>query len=260
MVKTLILRTAGTNCDLETKLAFEIAGAKSYLWHINRVKQNPAGLKEFNILCFPGGFTYGDDISAGKILANQIKFWLKNEISAFLNKGGIILGICNGFQVLVKAGILPDCGFRQKISLLANTSGKFEDRWVYLEINRDKINKTACNIWLKGLPETICLPIAHAEGRFYAEKEQIKQLQENRQIIFRYSDKTGKVKESYPFNPNGSMYNIAGITDLTGRVLGLMPHPERYLFKEHIPFWQKERNIIPFGRKIFENAVNYFKQ
>ncbi len=257
MVKSLVIRTAGTNCDLETKFALELAKSKVSLWHMNKLKNNPAGLLDFNIICFPGGFTYGDDISAGKVFANQLKFWFKDYLLKFIEKGGIILGICNGFQILVKTGILPDLDFEQKVSLVMNNSGKFESRWVYLKSDKNKISQTVKDIWIKGLPDIIHLPVAHGEGKFYADKNVLEKLEDNKQIIFKYVDSKGEEK-GYPCNPNGSMCNIAGISDATGKVLALMPHPERCIYPYQMPLWQQEETSA-WGIKIFENAVNYFK-
>ncbi len=253
-VKVLILRAAGTNCEMETAYAFEQAGGKVDIRHINYIKDNKNLISDYNIISIPGGFTYGDDISAGMIFAMQFNLYLQDEIKNFVEKGGVILGICNGFQVLVKSGILPDMDFNQKVSLVFNTAGKFIDRWVYLKVE----NKN--NIFFKDLPDIIMLPIAHAEGRFIGDKEIIENIENNNQAVLKYVDEKGSYS-SYPYNPNGSINNIAGITDKTGRVFGLMPHPERFIFKEQSPEWLNNRDkVTPFGKKIFENAINYFKK
>ena len=250
----LVIRTAGTNCDKETAFAFETAGAKSHLSHINEVKEKK-DLSSYQIMAVPGGFSYGDDLGAGKILSLELMLWLKDEIKRFIDKGGLIIGICNGFQVLVKTGVLPDLDFTQSVTLTDNDSHRFEDRWVYLKTA--KVGSCARSIWLKGLPEIINLPVAHGEGKFYAEKEILDKIEGNGQIAFSYSDSQGK-EAGYPLNPNGSLRSIAGITDITGKILGLMPHPERCIFKHHLPFW-KEREAVAFGLSIFNNAINYFK-
>jgi phosphoribosylformylglycinamidine synthase len=247
--KVLVIRTAGTNCDKETKFAFEISGAEAYLYHLNYVK-NKKNLLEFQVICIPGGFSYGDDLGAGKIFSLELLLWFKESIMKFIDRGGLILGICNGFQVLVKTGILPDLDFTQKVTLTFNDSGRFEDRWVYLRLQNSKI-------WFKDLPQIITLPVAHAEGRFFCNEGILDKIEKEKQVALRYVNKNGD-PDSYPFNPNGSLNAIAGITDKSGRILGLMPHPERFIFKHQYPFW-KEDDVFPWGRKIFENAIAYFK-
>lgn len=260
--KALILRTAGTNCDKETEFAFSLSGAQTYLNHINYVKEKK-DLSAYQIIVIPGGFSYGDDLGAGKIMALEIILWLKDEVRKFIAQGRLVLGICNGFQILVKTGILPDLDFQQKVTLTFNDSAKFEDRWVYLQRTEDRGQKTEDRkqrreeVWLKELPEIISLPVAHGEGKFYAEEEILDKIEKNRQVALRYVDEQGRLA-GFPFNPNGSLNSIAGITDVTGRVFGLMPHPERFIFKHQQPDW-KDRDCEPFGLKIFKNAVNYFK-
>ncbi|MCK5289227.1 MAG: phosphoribosylformylglycinamidine synthase subunit PurQ, partial [Candidatus Omnitrophica bacterium] len=173
-----------------------------------------------------------------------------DELKKFIDNGGLILGICNGFQVLVKTGILPDLDFKQKITLTSNDSARFESRWVYLKVDSK-------SVWLKNLPDVITFPIAHGEGKFYAEGDVLYKIEESGLVALRYVDESMNLAE-YPFNPNGSVNNIAGITDYTGRILGLMPHPERFIFKHHSPFW-KDKQISPFGIEIFKNSVAYFK-
>ncbi|MEO0137520.1 MAG: phosphoribosylformylglycinamidine synthase I [candidate division WOR-3 bacterium] len=252
-IKVLIVRAAGTNCDLETAYAFEFAGAQPERVYIDEVKRKD--LLDYQILVFPGGFTYGDDISAGKILANEIKYKLKDKVLKFIEKGNLILGICNGFQVLVKAGILP--GFNgyfeeQSVSLITNDSERFEDRWVDLKVYPER------SIFTRGIDGIITLPVAHAEGKFVVKNKRVLRLVE-KQIVFQYVDKEGRLA-GYPYNPNGSVMNIAGIADKTGRILGLMPHPERYIsYLQHPLHTRKRLAEEGDGFKIFKNAVNYFK-
>jgi len=254
--KVLIVRTAGTNCDKESEFAFNHAGAQTHLYHINHIKKE-RNLSDYQVICFPGGFSYGDDLGAGKILSLELSCWLKDSLKKFIDKGGLIIGICNGFQVLVKTGILPDLDFQQKVTLTFNDSARFEDRWVYLKVNSD-------SVWLKNLPEVISLPVAHGEGKFYAEGPILDKIESSGQAALKYVGEDSASAE-YPFNPNGSLNDIAGITDSSGKVLGLMPHPERFIFKHHSPFWKDKRvssfisEEVPFGLKFFENAVNYFK-
>jgi len=263
-VKVMVLRTAGTNCDAETVFAFESSGAQVDLVHINELFSEKVQLKDYHILAIPGGFTYGDDIESGRILANELSLKLGSDLCAFISEGKLIIGICNGFQVLVKSGILPGPlnkrdeqthDFSQKVTLTNNDSGKFEDRWSYLKVEGE-------SVWTQGLEKIVFYPVAHAEGKFVPLNTKIlNRLKENGQIVFRYCDVDGK-SANYPENPNGSSYDVAGITDRTGRIIGLMPHPERhFLFTQH-PFWTRLNNNGRYGQgaKIFENGVNYVKK
>jgi phosphoribosylformylglycinamidine synthase len=253
--KVLIFRTAGTNCDKETEFAFSRAGAQVELGHINLIKKNK-DFSSYQIICIPGGFSYGDDLGAGKIFSLEIILWLKDKLKKFVEGGGLILGVCNGFQVLVKAGILPNLDFSQTVSLVENDSRRFEDRWVQLKVNLD--NESLANkIWLKGLPESIYLPVAHAEGKFFCDLEILDKIKKNNQVALSYSSNLAK-DVGYPDNPNGSLDNIAGIVDETGRVFGLMPHPERYIFAHQHPDWQR-RDLTAYGLSFFHNSVDYFK-
>ncbi|MBI5573748.1 MAG: phosphoribosylformylglycinamidine synthase I [Elusimicrobia bacterium] len=257
-VKVLVLKTAGTNNDVETALGFNLAGASSDIVHINRFLRKEKKFSEYKILAIPGGFSYGDDISAGKIFANKLKYRMKNEITKFAKAGKLIIGICNGFQVLVKSGFLPFIDNNQITTLTYNDSGKFECRWVYLKtIKNEKLKMK--NFWLKNLPEIIQLPVAHGEGKFVCDKDILKKLKERSLIILKYVDENGQEK-GYPYNPNGSLDNIAGIMNPEGNVFGLMPHPERFTIKYHYPFWTRNRNIEPYGLQILKNAVDYAKE
>ncbi len=259
--KVLILRTAGTNCDMETQYAFEKAGADADRTHINRVMENKALLKNYHIIAIPGGFTYGDDIAAGKIFANELYFSLKCEIDNFIKEGKLIIGICNGFQVLVKAGLLPAferngdaAGLRQTDATLTfNDSGKFEDRWVYLKACSGKTPFVTEN-------DNIYIPVANGEGKFVTKDAgTLQKLEDSKQIIFKYVDKNGD-ETGYPWNPSGSMANIAGICDSTGQVFGLMPHPERHVEPTQHPAWTRDGlQDEGAGSVIFRNAVNYIK-
>lgn len=254
--KVLILRTAGTNCDYETRYAFEKAGAKVDVIHINTLLANKKLLHDYHILTLPGGFTYGDDISAGKILANQIKYHLNEDINAFIHEKKLILGICNGFQTLTKAGFLPSFNERdQESTLTFNDSNRFEDRWVYLKICSNK------SIFIKDADiPTLYLPIAHGEGKFITKDETVlNRITTNHQVIFQYVNERGE-ESGYPWNPGGSIQNIAGICDPTGQILGMMPHPERHVEPTQHPRWT--RNGLKEwgdGFLIFRNAVDYVK-
>jgi len=259
--KVCILRTAGTNCDKETAFAFSRAGADVDLAHVNSFIRKERSLRDYKILAFPGGFSYGDDIAAGKILANEMRCKLADELRSFVREGKLIIGICNGFQILVKAGLLPgNDALEQDASLIINDSGKFEDRWVYLKNSKFKIKNSKC-VWTKDLPEVIYLPVAHGEGKFITQDRPMLQgLKKKGQIVFQYCDKEGKFG-GYPVNPNGSSEHIAGICDATGRVLGLMPHPERHLQSQQHPRWGVSGNKTEGdGMQIFINGVNYAKK
>ncbi|MCM8796608.1 MAG: phosphoribosylformylglycinamidine synthase I [Candidatus Omnitrophica bacterium] len=261
--KVCVLRTAGTNCDKETAFAFKMAGGSVELVHINKIVSGQACLEKYHILALPGGFSYGDDISSGKIFANELKYKLRQDIEKFILDGKLIIGICNGFQVLVKSGILPgDSGFEQKASLILNDSAKFEDRWVYLKSHcrRGATLQTKC-VWTKNLPEIIYLPVAHGEGKFVVKDNTVlNQLNRNNQIVFQYCDNYGRLS-GYPFNPNGSQENIAGICDKSGRVFGLMPHPERHAYPQQHPRWTAKGNKkTGDGFQIFRNGVEYARK
>lgn len=265
--KVLILRAAGTNCDFETQYAFEKAGAEVERVHINRVLDGKVSLNDYQIMAIPGGFTYGDDIAAGKILANELYFNLKAGIDEFVNDGKLIIGICNGFQVMVKAGLLPGLGIGPEIdncrvdnpfdldaTLTFNDSGRFEDRWVYLKACSGKspfVNEG----------DDIFVPVANAEGKFVTrDAALLSMLDESGQVVYRYVDKDGVAGGQYPANPSGSLGDVAGICDPTGRIFGLMPHPERHVDGTQHPRWTREGlKEDGEGLTVFKNAVEYVK-
>ena len=255
--KALILTGFGINCDYETEFAFNLAGAETRRIHLNDIISKRVFLDDFQILAFPGGFSFGDDIASGKVLANKFRYNLENELQKFINEGKIIIGICNGFQAMVKMGVLP--GFNenykeQRVTLTFNDSGRFEDRWVYL-----KVNQSSPCIFTKGI-ENLYLPVRHGEGKFISKDNETREmLNKSEQIVVQYTDENGK-PAGYPFNPNGSEDNIAGICDETGRIFGLMPHPEAFLFRTNHPRWTREK-IAEEGQglQIFRNAVNFIK-
>jgi phosphoribosylformylglycinamidine synthase len=259
--KVCVLKSAGTNCDKETAFAFSIAGAEARLVHVNELIGARDFLDNYHILALPGGFSYGDDIAAGKILANELKCKLGSQLRAFLDDGKLIIGICNGFQVLVKCGLLPgNDSLAQEASLVINDSAKFEDRWVYLKSQKSKVKSQKC-VWTNGLPEIIYLPVAHGEGKFITrDKGVLEGLKKNNQIAFWYCDEAGRFT-GYPDNPNGSSGNIAGICDKTGRVLGLMPHPERHIYRQQHPRWQsRSQKAAGDGLRIFQNGLDYVRK
>jgi phosphoribosylformylglycinamidine synthase I len=250
-VRTLILRAPGTNCDAETVFAFEQVGSVVDSAHVNQLVRREKSLPQYQILVIPGGFTYGDDVSAGRILANELRLKLGEDIQGFVEGGGLILGICNGFQVLVKAGILsPSADSNLSLTLAGNDSNRFECRWVYLQVNQ----KSPC-IFTTGI-NTMYLPVAHGEGKVMTEAETLGKLN----VVVRYADETGNAKAGYPDNPNGSIENIAGICDASGRIFALMPHPERFIRWTQHPRWTREPpKKDGDGLGIFRNAVDWVK-
>ncbi|RDV81294.1 phosphoribosylformylglycinamidine synthase I [Ammonifex thiophilus] len=249
-VPVLILRTDGTNCDVETAYAFELAGAEPHLVHVNQLRRREVRLTDYRLLVIPGGFTYGDDIAAGKILAVELTSFLREEIGEFLAKGGLVLGICNGFQVLVRTGLLPfgRLGEVQAV-LMPNAKGRFECRWVRLRVEKSP------SLFTRGMEgQVVEWQAAHGEGCFYTNAEQLKTIEEQGLVAFRYVDAEGRPTQEYPDNPNGSLNAIAGLSDPTGRILGVMPHPERFVLPTQHPNWRRKK-IPPAGFFIFQNAV-----
>lgn len=253
-----MLRTAGTNCDAETVHALKSVGAHVELVHINELFSKKKRLSNYSFLVVPGGFSYGDDIASGRVFANQCAFRLGDELKQFVKDGKLILGICNGFQVLAKSGFLPGKNLddlAQTVSLTYNDSDRFEDRWIYL-----KKNSKVC-VFTRDLPEIIFLPVAHAEGKFIYTNDVVgMRLIDEHQIVFQYVDREGN-SAPYPDNPNGSIDDIAGICNRQGTVMGMMPHPERFVSKYQHPHWTGED--VPeegVGLQIFKNAVNYIKE
>lgn len=270
----LILRAPGTNCDVETAFAFEQAGAIAERWHINRLLENPRLFDKFQILCIPGGFSYGDDLGAGRILGLQVQVRLGEHLDRFKASGKLILGICNGFQVLLKTHVLvsTDAADVPQATLTLNDSGRYEDRWVRLAVA-----ESSC-VFLRGLRE-MELPVAHAEGKFVArDGAALVELAAQQRLVLRYrprgcshaqtdevlsipavADPAAEPTVPYPENPNGAQANVAGICDTTGRVLGLMPHPERYIVRTQHPRWTRGEGREPGdGLALFRNAIEYF--
>jgi phosphoribosylformylglycinamidine synthase len=249
--RVLVLRAPGSNCDGESAFAFERAGATADIAHLNRWLESPRLADQYQILCVPGGFSYGDDLSAGRIFGNQLQHHLADALAAFRDAGKLIIGICNGFQVLIKSGLLDsDDATGQGATLTWNVSGRYVDRWVDLRTAGDRC------VFLSGV-ESICLPIAHAEGQFRARDEQtLDRLEQNGQLVLRYAEAPGGVS---PYNPNAAQRDVAGICDRTGRVFGLMPHPERFIDPTNHPQWTRRPEIKEgAGLAIFKNAVRYF--
>jgi phosphoribosylformylglycinamidine synthase len=254
------LRAPGSNCDEETAHAFSLAGSIPERCHINRVLDHPERLTNFQVLCIPGGFSYGDDIGAGRILGNRLQHHLAAELDAFRAAGKLILGICNGFQVLLKTQLFAEPVEREFPATLAlNDSGRFEDRWVRLAVVPGNC------VFLHGI-STLELPVAHAEGRFVVKHADVfRRLDAQGQFVMRYAAQSPPatspldgVRDSvpYPDNPNGAMGNVAGFCDPSGRV---MPHPERFVDRTQHPRWTREpERDTGDGLRLFQNAVRYF--
>ncbi len=258
VVKACVLYGFGINCDYETKFAFEKAGASAERVHVNDLVAGAKKLADYHILAFPGGFSFGDDLGSGKVLANKFKFGLKKELQEFIDSGKLVVGICNGFQALAKLGLLPATNgkyFEQTTTLTFNDSGRFEDRWVYLRFN----SHSKC-VWTRKI-DGIYLPVRHGEGKFVVGDEgTLKEMRQNQQVVAQYVDKAGELA-GYPCNPNGSQENVAGICDGTGRVYGMMPHPEGFSHKTNHPRWTREPvGEKGAGLKVFENAVAYAQE
>lgn len=245
--KVIILSGYGLNCEEETKFAFEWAGGSADIVHINDLIAKPKMLLDYNILAFPGGFSYGDDTGSGKAYANKFKNHLSEELAEFLSRDTLAIGICNGFQIMTNLGILPG-------GLTYNKNGKYIDRWVDLETKGN-------SPWLKGIKK-LSVPIAHGEGHFVVDKKEYQNLKKNKQIAFTYANGEICKFQNLEKNPNGSNYDIAGVLAYNGRVLGLMPHPERAMFSHQSPLWQTSKKGKKGGEglRIFKNAIKYFKK
>lgn len=250
-LKALVLYGYGINCENESKYAIEKSGGAADILHVNKLLDEPKLLENYNMLFIPGGFSFGDDLGSGKVFGNKMKFRLRGQLEAFISSGKLVLGICNGFQVLAKMGLLPEPDFTQKVSLIANDSGHFEDRWVIL-----KGNPASPCIFTRGIG-TMLLPVRHGEGKFVAKDDGVlKALKEGNRVVFQYVDGNGDLA-GYPHNPNGSVDDITGICDASGRVFGMMPHPEAFNMPENCPYWVKGGVKEALGLRVFRNAAQY---
>lgn len=255
----------GINCETESAHAFELAGAETEIVHINDLISKKKKMSDFDIIMFPGGFSYGDDTGSGNAFANKIKNNLWDDLLEFINSGKLILGVCNGFQIMTHLGLFSEEFGKRINSLASNTNNRYECRWINI-----KNNNSNC-VFTKGVDITP-LPVAHGEGRFLCSKERFEELKKNNQIVFTYCDETGKdANREYPLNPNGAAADIAGICDKTGRIMGMMPHPERAIYSISEPEFHFKKELakrngkeipenIESNLKIFKNAVNYFNK
>ncbi len=275
--RVAVLFGFGINCDHETKAVFELVGAEADRVHVNRFVSGESSLEAYDILAVPGGFSFGDHLGSGRLLGNRMRFAMRDALRTFVEAGKPIIGICNGFQVLVKTGLLPGPAsgespdFVQRGSLTLNDSGRYEDRWVTLEFDP----KSPC-IWTKGMTRIEC-PVRHGEGKYVMPSpEDVDLLQEHHQLTVRYVDPATEPGKGisdrllpYPVSPNGSMRNIAGICDATGLVFGLMPHPEAIYARWLHPLHTRQQDVSHGaaldgwegeGLQMFRNAVEYVKQ
>jgi phosphoribosylformylglycinamidine synthase I len=251
MLKALILSGEGINTEYEMAHAVKTVGGVVNIIHVNTLIKNKKILHDYNLLIFPGGFSFGDELGSGKVLAGIFSDEMWNELMTFISQRKLILGVCNGFQVLVKMGLLPDLSGYQKATLTYNDSGRFEDRWVYL-----KINPLSPCVFTKGI-DSLYLPVRHGEGKFITDEKTLGYIAEKNLYAMQYVDEKGNLA-GYPYNPNGSIMNIAGICDESGQVFGLMPHPEAYTHFTNHPRWTRLEGLLkPNGLSIFENAKKY---
>ncbi|MFZ5570984.1 MAG: phosphoribosylformylglycinamidine synthase subunit PurQ [Thermodesulfobacteriota bacterium] len=265
-VPVLVLTGFGLNCDHETAHAFELAGATARRVHINSLIDRSATLEDFQILAFGGGFSWGDDHGAGVIQAVRMKTRLGDDLLRFVEAGKLVIGICNGFQTLVNLGLLPgvDGDYRTRsVALTHNDCGNFRDQWVRLRVN----TASPC-VFTKGIA-AMDLPVRHGEGKFYAADGMLSRLRDNQQVVLQYADADGlPAGRRFPANPNGSLLDAAGICDASGRVFGLMPHPEAFHHPTHHPQWTRRKELarrrgagweeeIETGLTIFRNAVRH---
>jgi phosphoribosylformylglycinamidine synthase len=261
-IKVLVITGFGLNCEKETSAAFELAGATAVQVHLNDLIAGKRKMDEFQILAFIGGFSFGDHLGSGTVFANRVKFRLREDLEAFIAAGKLIIGICNGFQTLVRLGLVPALGqayFTQQAALAHNDSGTFRDDWCTV-----KANPASPCVFTSGV-DAIRLPLRHGEGKFVAEPETLAAIEANQQVVLRYANADGSAAVAFPANPNGSLNSIAGICDPTGRIFGLMPHPEAFLSPFNSPSWTADKlaGELPAegeGVVIFRNAVDYVER
>lgn len=255
-IRVCIITGYGINADRELAEAFKCVGGLAQRIHIRELLKDPSQLEEYAVAAFPGGFSFGDHLGSGKVFASLLKKFLKSNLTEFIKKGKLIIGICNGFQTLVKMGILPNLAgnWQQEVSLIHNDSGVFEDRWVKL-----RFDPASPCVWTRGM-DTLEVPVRHGEGKLITCNKQILDsiLEQHLGVCF-YQGPQGN-PAGYPFNPNGSVCDLAGICDPSGQIFGLMPHPEVFLIPEHHPAWTRHKNVAPLGLLLFEQGLRYLRQ
>ena len=261
--RVLVITGDGLNCERETAHAFALAGAAPELVHVTDILNGERSLSEFRILAFIGGFSNGDHLGAGTVQASRFRHRLREPLERFVAAGRPVIGICNGFQTLVKMGLLPGSarGWEQTATIMANDSGRFEDRWVRLVVDPS----SPC-IWTRGLRH-LYLPVRHGEGKFVTrDAAEVLALRRGARIVVRYADERGRPTLEYPANPNGSADAVAGVCDSSGRIFGLMPHPEAYLSPYNHPAWTRTAALgepLPAegeGVALFRNAVQFVRE
>lgn len=254
--KVIVLKADGTNRDEEMAYAFNVAGGDSEIVHINQLRKGEKKLNDYQVLALPGGFAYGDDIISGKILAIELISFLGEEMKKFIEREDTaIIGVCNGFQVLVRTGLLPFRNIgKMDATLTNNDSGHFECRWIKVKVN----GKNKSKFLEKMDHEIMWLPVAHGEGKFFTTEKTLKDIEAQNLVAFRYVDENGNLTQKYPDNPNGALNAVVGITDATGRILGMMPHPECFIREEQHPNWRRGKVNVD-GLPLFENIVKFAK-
>jgi phosphoribosylformylglycinamidine synthase subunit PurQ / glutaminase len=258
--KVAVLKTDGINCEKELAHAFTIAGGEPEMVHVTELLGNEKRFTDYQILAIPGGFSHGDDIASGKVLANKFLHSFAEQTNDYISGQGLVFGVCNGFQVLVRSGLLPykepiTSNAQMAATLEHNDSGHFECRWVDLKYETEN----AC-VFLRDMDEGVSYQVAHGEGKFIALPVELDRIERERLVVFRYADQTKNPTQAYPQNPNGSQHAIAGITDPSGRILGIMPHPERFITRTQHPNWRRMGEQKPQGLPIFENMVRYARE
>ena len=253
-MNVLVLSGYGINCENETLHAFEVVGFNGKIVHINDLLQNPKQLNNYQVFAIPGGFSYGDDTGSGNAMAKKIMTNLYDQLIDFTLKNKLIIGICNGCQILINLGLVPNLNKKDpEVAMIENKSGNYECRWVLLKVTNDK------SPWLKNI-STLNLPVAHQEGQFMIPRNLLKNIKTKNLIGLQYMESNKKLaKGKFPFNPNGSKYDIAALTNQNGNVLAMMPHPERAFYYYQIPNWQNNSSKkFADGYKIFMNAKKFF--
>ena len=254
-MKVLVLSGYGINCEEETLHAFETVGFKGKIIHVNDLIKNPKELDDYQVFALPGGFSYGDDTGSGNAMAKKIMNNLNDVLKKFIDKDKLVIGICNGCQILTNLGIVPGISRNNPdIALIENDSGIYQCRWINVKVSNNN------SPWLKDI-QKLHLPIAHQEGKFLIPSKILNTIKKNNMIGLQYVKNFSKLANlEFPYNPNGSESDIAGITDKTGKVLAMMPHPERAFYYYHVPEWQSyQNNEFADGYKLFNNAKKYFK-